>query len=299
MKTVLRLCSISVSLILISSIAQAHTSSKELCHFMPKNNYRIPVGANFAGGGLDEVTFNKVIDDVSAIYEPVIKQRGGKLKVNRLWTDSTVNASAQRVGKSYVLNMYGGLARHEIVTEDGFALVVCHELGHHLGGFPQKGRDDGNPSWASNEGQSDYFATMKCFRKLRENENNTAFIKKKKVPSSVQLKCSETFKSTAEISLCIRGSLAGQVLANLLHTLGGGSESNTPDFDTPDASEIEATNDAHPKAQCRLDTYFAGATCYASHLQDFGTDDAATGACAEEKGDTSSFRPHCWYKPQN
>ena len=297
MKTVLRLC--GISLLLAVSTAQAHQHKKDHCDFLPKNNYKIPVGANFAGGGLDETTFNKVIDDVSAIYEPIIKKKGGKLKVNRLWTDSTVNASAQRTGKTYVLNMYGGLARHQLVTDDGFALVVCHELGHHLGGFPQKGYSDGTTSWASNEGQADYFATMKCFRKLKENEDNSRFLANKKVPSIVQDKCSEGFKSTAEINLCIRGSMAGQVLADLLHSLGGGSASKNPDFSKPDANEVETTNDAHPAAQCRLDTYFAGATCYASQNEEFGLNDASTGACAEEKGDQSSFRPHCWYKPQN
>jgi hypothetical protein len=33
--------------------------------------------------------------------------------------------------------MFGGLARHELVTDDGFMMVVCHETGHHLGGAPR------------------------------------------------------------------------------------------------------------------------------------------------------------------
>lgn len=297
MKTVLLLGRIALVVFLSLSTAQAHSHQKELCNFMPKNSMNIPVGANFAGGGIDETTFNKVIDDVSDIYAPIIKKLGGKLKVNRLWEDGTVNASAQRMGKTYVLNMYGGLARHEIVTEDGFALVVCHELGHHLGGYPQKGHETGNPSWASNEGQSDYFATMKCFRKLHENDNNV--ISKKDVPVEVLNACQTSFKSKAEINLCIRGAMAGSVLANLLHSLSGGSASKTPAFDTPDQREVNQTNHNHPAAQCRLDTYFAGAACGISQDEDFGTEDPSTGACAEEKGDTFAYRPHCWYKPLN
>jgi Zn-dependent protease with chaperone function len=53
--------------------------------------------------------------------------------------------------------MFGGLARDPLVTKDGFSAVICHEIGHHIAGAPRKGF-----SWASNEGQADYFATTKC-----------------------------------------------------------------------------------------------------------------------------------------
>ena len=34
--------------------------------------------------------------------------------------------------------MFGGLAGHETITTDAFALVACHELGHHIGGAQRK-----------------------------------------------------------------------------------------------------------------------------------------------------------------
>ena len=135
--SVVRMLALAVLFLQTSAIAH---DSKELCHFMPKNDLYIPAGLEYYGGGIDEQIFNNVIDKISKVYEPIIKARGGNLKVNRLWTDGTVNASAQRQGSTYLLNMYGGLARHSRTTEDGFALVMCHELGHHLGGFPHVGR---------------------------------------------------------------------------------------------------------------------------------------------------------------
>ena len=66
--------------------------------------------------------------------------------------------------------MFGGLARHKLVTPDGFALVACHEMGHHLGGAPRRG------GWASNEGQSDYYATTKCARRIWAEDNNAAIM---------------------------------------------------------------------------------------------------------------------------
>ncbi len=289
----------SLALVLIQTTAFAATTKKH-CDFLPKNNLNIPVGMEMAGG-IDEKTFNSVMDSVVAFYEPIIKSKGAKLKMNRLWKDGTVNASAQQQGKTWILNMYGGLARHTATTADGFALVVCHELGHHLGGFPQVGSNDHTPEWAANEGQADYFATMKCFRRVFEKADNATAVSTMSVPSTVKAQCSSTFKSAQEINLCIRESMGGNDLANLLWMLSNGGKLNAskkPAFDTPDPSKVKATDDDHPAAQCRLDTYFNGSICGVSYTEDFGTSDPSTGACAVEKGDKLGTRPLCWYKPQ-
>ena len=211
-----------------------------------------------------------------------------------------MNASAQRQGTTWILNMYGGLARHSITTEDGFAMVMCHEMGHHLGGFPTSGGIMGS-AWASNEGQADYFATMKCFRRVYENADNATAISTMSVPETVKVKCSDNFKSTNEINICVREAMAGQVLANLLWTLANGKSATAkpmPSVDTPNMSVVAKTDNNHPEAQCRLDTYFAGSICPVSFTEDFGPKDAITGACAMEKGDKYGYRPLCWYKPK-
>ena len=87
---------------------------------------------------MTEERFNSVIDKVENIYKPVIDGMGAKLSIIRKWDDGTVNAYAQRSGKTWKVSMFGGLARHEAITDDGFALVVCHEIGHHIGGAPKK-----------------------------------------------------------------------------------------------------------------------------------------------------------------
>jgi hypothetical protein len=57
----------------------------------------------------------------------------------------------------------------------------------------------------------------------------------------------------------VRNGLAGQALAKLLASL---RKSTIPSFDTPNKSTTWIfTNHGHPEAQCRLDTYLAGATC--------------------------------------
>ena len=132
--------------------------------FMPKNDMYISTAQKSVNGVTEDV-FNHVIDRAIEHYEPIIAQKGATLKVNRKWQDGTVNAYAQQSGKTWSVSMFGGLARHEQVSADGFALVLCHELGHHLAGAPKVTRFF-FPSWASNEGQSDYWGSMKCFRRI-------------------------------------------------------------------------------------------------------------------------------------
>src|SRR5579863_10079802 len=71
--------------------------------FLPKNNMKIPVG-DVRAKGIDEATFNSVMDRIEQVYGPIIAQHGGQLVVNRLWTDDTVNASAEQQGDQWIIN---------------------------------------------------------------------------------------------------------------------------------------------------------------------------------------------------
>ena len=119
----------------------------------------IPASLFAEDNGVDEDRFNAVIDLAEKAYQEVFKSKGRRLVVvERKWSSGTVNAYAYQRGKTSYVAMFGGLARHPAVTADGFLTVVCHEIGHHIGGYPFVN------SWASNEGQSDYYATTKCLK---------------------------------------------------------------------------------------------------------------------------------------
>ena len=260
--------------------------------FLPENDLQRPVNAKMKNT-MTEERFNEIIDQVDKHYAPVVQGRGGKLSWSRKWNDSTVNASAQRFFSTYKVNMYGGLARHELVTDDAFAMVVCHELGHHLGGAP-KVRGNWLMKWASNEGQSDYFASLKCFRRVYESDNNVEIINKMNVPSIVQERCEANYTLPNDQALCIRISMAGKSLAALLGSLRGTTDL---EFETPDTNEVTRTDDKHPAAQCRLDTYFQGALCNIRHSEDVSAKDPLAGTCNRSQGHTEGNRPLCWYKP--
>lgn len=260
------------------------------------NKMYIPVGAKNAGG-ISEEQFNSVIDKVEAIYAPVIEQMGAKLNIVRNWTDGTVNAYASRSGSTWTVQMFGGLARHETITEDGMALVVCHEIGHHIGGAPKKGGGGwwgGGASWASNEGQSDYFATLKCLRRAFLNDNNTEVLARMEIPEALRTACDKTWTDKADSDICVRGGMAGMSVAKLFQALRNASVA--PDFSTPDAKVVTKTDDNHPAYQCRLDTYFQGAVCEMDEATEVSDTDEKAGVC-HQSSMTVGVRPLCWFKP--
>jgi len=254
----------------------------------PENDLYIPA-SKFATYTTTEEEFNNAVQKAQKIYEPFFTAQGREYKIIADWKDGTVNAYANRKGKVSEVHMFGGLARHKKVTSDGFMLVICHETGHHIGGAPRKGT-----SWASNEGQSDYFATLKCAREIWKDENNAEIVSKMEIPAIVTEKCQKGFDKDEDIAICKRAAMGGKSLADTLGDLG---RTGDTDITKIDPSVVTDTDDNHPAAQCRMDTYFAGAVCNKSKDVAPSNTDPTVGTCSQEKGETLGIRPLCWYLP--
>lgn len=288
------------------------------CGFFPANNLRFPIRPT---GQMSEQTFRQVLQVVAQVYEPIFRQNGRpKLAIFPRWTDDTLNAYAficnepnQLGNPNYpaecnrmqtapgvyapisIVSMFGGLARHPLMTPEGLILVACHEIGHHLGGYPRYSK---NLNWAAAEGQSDYFATTKCARKvLKAIGNNAAWAQRAAVPFEIRNSCGNSFGVNSEAAaICMRSSMAGLALARVLGSLKGGDPSKI-NFPNIDKSIVATTFEGHPAAQCRLDTYVAGATCRMSDTDDFSPADPRKGSCGPGKIESNGYRPRCWYKP--
>ena len=258
--------------------------------FVPENNFKISVDAKRLGG-LTEAQFNNAIERVEVLYAPIVAQQGGKLVIDRDWDDATVNAYAQRSGTNWMVNMFGGLARHETITEDGMSLVVCHEIGHHIGGAPTKAFGS---AWASNEGQADYFSNLKCLRRTFLNDDNIAIVSAMTVPATLTAACAKSWTSAEDRAICVRGGMAGDSVAKLFAALR--SQATPPKFDTPDASAVTSTNDNHPATQCRLDTYFQGSLCEVNFNDNVERNSEVAGVCHKTLGHKIGLRPSCWFK---
>jgi hypothetical protein len=266
--------------------------------FLPENDYHL-IDPNPRGyGGITEQEFHAVLDRVERIYRPIIASFGANLKVERNWKSNTVNAYAQQTGKNWIISFYGGLARHEEVTPEGFALVVCHELGHHVAGVPEYP----DSSWASNEGNSDFYSTASCARKvfaITQDDNDDTdqtgpcgFITPNEAENISGTACGERrFMTANDKTVCERSLAGGLSLGKLLASLGN---ENEPSYETPDRTVVRETQHSHPAAQCRLDTYKAGTACLKSwndRIIPKTQDDFMRNSC--------TTRPRCWFAGLN
>ncbi len=259
----------------------------------PDNNLYI-ADSSFGSFPVTEAQFSASIARAEKIYAPIFAAQNRTYKVIASWSDGTVNAFADRSGSVSQVHMFGGLARHPKMSPDGFELVICHETGHHLGGAPKIKGIFGKSSWASNEGEADYYATLKCARLMWSGDDNETIVSKMTIPATVTERCQKSFDKANDILICKRAAIAGKDLGDTLGDLG---KTGDTDFDKPDLSVTKKMVDAHPPAQCRLDTYFAGATCAKSKDDALSDTDATVGTCAQEKGEVLGIRPVCWYKP--
>lgn len=258
--------------------------------FLPENSRHIP-DDQIQAQGIKQKEFNDILDRLERHYAKDFEARGAKLVIERRWTDGTVNAYASQEGNLWYISMYGGFARHPEITADGFALIACHETGHHLGGAPKYDGGD----WASNEGQADYYATTKCLKRLFEKDDNEKILAGMKVDPTAVKRCEFEHRGKQDQLLCIRVAMAGASLAGAFADLSGG---RPPKLDTPDQRKVSETNDSHPASQCRMDTYFQGSLCREGHWSSVSDIDYRIGYCADERTYSAGLRPRCWFAPQ-
>ncbi len=260
---------VTVFLLFFSVIAKAQN-----VYFMPENNLHLQDG--LFESNVTESQFNNIIALGERHYKPIIKKLGYELVIERNWDDATVNAYAYQNGTEMHVAMFGGLARRPEITEEGFALVLCHEIGHHLGGFPSYTME--GSKWAASEGNSDFYSTSSCARKILWG---TALPDPNK---DIEMYCSKA----KDQFQCYSSFLGAMSLTRLLGTLTGEKASILK----RDLKVVKRTNESYPSVQCRLDTYIAGALC------DTKWDDSKIPQNRDEmRGISCDTRPRCWYNP--
>lgn len=254
-----------------------------------KTSKSIPENSPLAND-MTEAEFRTSLKNFEKFFGSIIdRDLNVELIVIGSWGSNTVNAFAEQNPGKYLITLYGGLARHKDMTRDGLTASLCHELGHHQGGFPKKSTN----KWSSAEGQADYYASMKCLRKMWEKEDNLAAIADLSVPETLTKECVKTFETKADVALCQRMGLAGRSVSLMIQDLD--HDSLIPKFETPDDLVVRTMNFGHPFSQCRLDTFFQGAICPVEASIDFDDDDETVGSCHTLNGDQRGLRPRCWF----
>lgn len=279
---------------LLATATYAQPNTEIFPTFAPEND--LYIGPNEKTRTLvTEDDFNWIADTLGELYRPIFEASGGKLIIKANWDDGKVNAYTKRSTAGWEVHLFGGLARVDDMTVEGFASVVCHEFGHQIGGLPKKTSWFSKASWPAAEGQSDYFATSKCLKRLLVGQPNIEIVKTIDVPATVAEQCSEVYDYEEDQAICIRSALAGEALGKVLASLTG---SDAPSVETPSTVVVSKTNTGgYPSAQCRVDTYFQGALCDQPYSIKPSNKDIHQGYCARVNGYSHGARPLCWFAP--
>lgn len=145
--------------------------------------------------------------------------KGHSLVISMEALNPRVNAEIMKTDKAITIQVMGGMLAHPQMDEDTLKLLLCHEMGHLLGGPPLKSRN----GWSSTEGQADFYSAIACAKRMRFDE-----------------------KSFIDSAL------------NLTAIYAEVSRQNIPRVDRCDELKVERTNYGYPSVQCRLDTLMAG-----------------------------------------
>jgi len=264
----------------------------------PKSNILGYLASPKVEPDFDVAAINGALDLVQNTYADYLRPAGIELVINRVFDTHYRNAHPRRKGNQWFIDIYGGMFSPKLnkyPTTDYAILIACHEVGHHLGGtvfFP------GSLSWISGEGQADYFATLKCMRRVLGSEDNILWVEKFEASlrdSDEQLKtelvhakstCAEAWPDSKDMSMCVRSGMASvQTAINLRF----GSVS----IATPSADRAVSMTHAYPSPQCRLDTLVSGARCSIDRDVETSLSDPTVGNCGASE--PLGARPTCWY----
>lgn len=262
--------------------------------FFPKSWENVGASAGSEKSSINPGRYQEIFKELNKAFSSDLSENQATLELRFEMENDRVNAHAKRKGDKWIIVFNGGMLRHRHFDEEVFTAVLCHELGHHLGGAPYKFPEDPGRSWISAEGQADYFAGNICLKRLYQEQDNARYLEGKEVPLTSEKGCSFKHRNKDDYLICLRSSLMSLKTARFVHKIGNtrrGRRGRFPRLETPDTNRVGTTFLKHPKPQCRLDTFFQGGLC--DKL--IRTPYSKNPNCLEGEGEFAGTRPACWH----
>jgi hypothetical protein len=180
---------------------------------------------------------------------------------------------------SVLIKIVGSKCENRMYTDE-IKLLLCHELGHVMGGSPFMFFQGASPELkVSAEGQADYFASNTCLPYLFKNQIEPDWIDELMDDPEIIKVCPQSNKK--EQSLCIRIAIASRNFSIFMYEqlkrqddfIPPKSPGLYPEFFKEDSKVVTQTlTRDYPSPLCRLQTLIAG----------FYNED----------------RPRCWFNPE-
>lgn len=197
----------------------------------------------------------EVVDRVAALYPalPPIKTTLSENEWDQWYIELGRPAMNGGINQSLELDIYLTIDQRQIpqVTEAGLAFLVCHEVGHILGGAPYYD-DSTYHVGMSVEGQADYFAANDCMPRYFRKMNSISLVGIEEPAEMLEARN----QSCGEDRICQQVLYAGmkliQLFTNRMHP-----EEDEISYLHKSTQHPKKLISIHPEAQCRLDTFKA------------------------------------------
>lgn len=235
--------------------------------------------------------------EIEKHYGPIAKSEGQTLNIRWLPESPIFNSTGIYRDNQWEISVYGGLLKNPGLTAEAFRFILCHEMGHIIGGRPYYDDADNiiigglEKYGSSNSGQPDYYATAICMKVLLRDQDNSYF-SAVNVDQGLNSKCVAQFKTVESQNLCRRIGNAGLEAMKLFESVFEMNQNLS--FDTPSKVIARTMIPSHPELQCRLDTILAGALCL---FRPSGASSHEAEQMNEACSRSPSDRPRCWFVP--
>ncbi len=253
-----------------------------------------PVHASYRDKITTESDLQAVIDKVINTFRPRLEEQGRRFTIERDQYNPNISFKTFRKStKESGILISGNAQRFAGATSDAIAFAICTQLGSLIGGAPYQRVTGG---FGAVNGQAIYWASLKCFRKVFENDFN--YMGDTTNPE-IRKKCRATWgyknRDNEAVQLCERTAQAGLDLAKISADYVNSNASIL----NKDKKIVFLTNTQNLLPQCKLDTIMAGALCKKDVSSQVSFYNDGQGVCTRKSlQNKEGVRPLCWYRPQ-
>lgn len=148
-----------LSILLLFNFSHAHLVQRPLTPI-----YQFPIDQNYSG--IQEYNVQIVAALLDQEFSLTLNNRFRTWTEKFNWKEPTLGAGSQFDGDDFVVLLYGGMVRARFMNFGVLSAILCHEIGHKMGGPPYQIFFENEPDWSSAEGQADTFAAQVCLPRL-------------------------------------------------------------------------------------------------------------------------------------
>lgn len=234
-----------------------------------------------------ENDFHLVVRKVEDTYKSTFVKKSLRLVIRKNWEDWVAKAEMDYSKKQAIIYIGGGHLREAEIDKDAFTIIMCHEIGHLIGGYPLHENDS-----RSVEGQADYFATSKCIKRIWRNDLENIKAAEFLLPNAIKTECSNQYTGDSYY-ICLRTMKAAEKLGAYFNK--NDDRGAFRSLDMPDKRNLGYTWPGASFSQCRVDTFVQGALCNVNPHELMSPENELDGACSTKKGNSIGSRPKCWF----